>query len=55
MLKSAQIIKQNSCTPTNAEQKPHTSQPHQQTSDIQNLQNTMKSLFEQMGTMKNLL
>jgi hypothetical protein len=30
-------------------------QSHQQTSDIQELKNMMKSLFEQMGTMPNLL
>jgi hypothetical protein len=39
----------------NTEQKPYTNQSHQQTSDIQELKNMTKSLFEQMGTMLNLL
>jgi hypothetical protein len=47
----AKITKQNSHTPTNIEQDPHTSQRHQQTSDMQDLKNMMESLFEQMGTM----
>jgi hypothetical protein len=51
----AQITKQNSYTPTNIEQEPHINQSHQQTSDIQELKIVMKSLFEQMGTMLNLL
>jgi hypothetical protein len=41
--------------PTNIEQEPHTNQSHQQTSDMKDLQNIMKSLFEQIGTMLNLL
>jgi ABC-type lipoprotein release transport system permease subunit len=51
----AQIIKQNSYAATNIEQDQHINQPHQQTSDIQDLKNMTKSLFEQMGTMLNLL
>jgi hypothetical protein len=39
----------------NTEQYPHINKSHQQTSDIQELKNMMKSLFEQMGTMLNLL
>jgi hypothetical protein len=51
----AQATKQNSCALTNIEREPHTNQPHQQASSIQDLKNMMKSLFEQMGTMLNLL
>jgi hypothetical protein len=51
----AQIPKQNSYADKNIEQEPHINQPHQQTSDIQELKNMMKSLFEQMGNMLNLL
>jgi hypothetical protein len=47
----AHITKQNSYTATNIEQEPHINQPHQQTSNIQDLKDIMKSLFEQMGTM----
>jgi hypothetical protein len=43
--------KQNSYAPTNIiEQEPHTNQSRQQTTDIQELKNMMKSLFEQIGT-----
>jgi hypothetical protein len=49
----AQITKQNSYAPTNIKQEPHMNQLHQQTSDIQYLNNMMKILFEQMGTMLN--
>jgi hypothetical protein len=41
--------------PTNIDQEPHTNQSHQQTSDMQDLKNMMKRLFERMGTMLNLL
>jgi hypothetical protein len=51
----AQITKQNSYAATNIEQDQHINHSHQQTSDIQDLKNMMKSLFEQMGTMLNLL
>jgi hypothetical protein len=51
----AQITKQNFYAPTNIEQELHINQPHQQTSNIPDLKNTMKSLFEQVGTMLNLL
>jgi hypothetical protein len=51
----AQVTKQNSYAATNIEQDPHINQPHQQTIVIQDLQNIMKSLFEQIGTMLNLL
>jgi hypothetical protein len=51
----AQNTKQNSYAATNIEQDQHINQSHQQTSDIQNLKNMIKSLFEQMGTMLNLL
>jgi hypothetical protein len=51
----AQIKEQNSYTPTNIEQEPHINQYHQQTNDIHDLKNIMKSLFEQLGTMLNLL
>jgi hypothetical protein len=37
------------------EQEPHINQCHQQTSDVQELKNMMKNLFEHMGTMINLL
>jgi hypothetical protein len=50
-----QITKQNSYAATNIEQDQHRNQPHQQTRDIQDLKNVMKSLFEQMGSMLNLL
>jgi hypothetical protein len=51
----AQITKQNSYAATNIEQDQHINQSHQQTRDKQELKNMMKSLFEQMGTMLNLL
>jgi hypothetical protein len=51
----AQITKQNSYAATNVEQDQHVNRPLQQTSDAQDLKNMMKSLFEQMGTMLNLL
>jgi hypothetical protein len=51
----AQITKQNSYVPTNTEQEPHINQSHQQTKDMQECKNMMKSLFEQMGTMLHLL
>jgi hypothetical protein len=50
----AQITKQNSYAATSIEQDQHINQPLQQTSNIQDLKNMMKSLFEQMGTMLNL-
>jgi hypothetical protein len=50
----AQITKQNSYAATNIEQEQHINQPHQKTSNIQDL-NMMKSIFKQMGTMLNLL
>jgi hypothetical protein len=50
----AQITKQTSYAATNIEQDQHINQSHQQTSDIQDLKNMMKSLFEQMETMLNL-
>jgi flagellar biogenesis protein FliO len=37
------------------EQEPQTNESHQQSSDNQDFQNMMKSQFEQMGTMLNLL
>jgi hypothetical protein len=40
----AQITKQNSYAATNIEQYQHMNQPHQQTSDIQDLKNMTKSL-----------
>jgi hypothetical protein len=51
----AQITKQNSYAATNIEQDQHKIQPYQQTNDIQDLKNMMKSLFEQMVTMLYLL
>jgi hypothetical protein len=51
----AQITKQHSYADTNIKQDQHINQPLQQTSDIQELKNMMKSLFEQMETMLNLL
>jgi alpha-L-fucosidase len=51
----AQVTKQNSYAATNIEQDQHINQPLQQTSDIQDLKNMMKSLFEQVGTRLNLL
>jgi hypothetical protein len=50
----AQISKQNSYACTNIEQEPHINQSYQQISYIQEL-NMTKNLFEQMGTMLNLL
>jgi hypothetical protein len=41
----AQIIKQNSYTPTNMKQEPHTNQSHQQTSDMQDLRNNEKPVW----------
>jgi hypothetical protein len=49
----AHITKQNSYAPTNTEQEPHENQSHQQTSDMQDLKNIMKSFLEQMGIMLN--
>jgi hypothetical protein len=51
----AQVTKQEFQATTNIEQEPHIKQSHQQTSDMKELQNMMKSLFEQMGTIINLL
>jgi hypothetical protein len=57
----AQVTKQSSYTPTpienvqNVHNVQYTNQHHQQTSDIQELKHMMKGLFEQMGTMLNLL
>jgi hypothetical protein len=51
----AQVTKQKSNAPKNIEQEQHTNQSHKQTSCIQELKNTMKSLFEQIGTTINLL
>jgi hypothetical protein len=51
----AQINKQNSYVPIYIEKEPHTNQSYQRTSDDEDLLNTMKSLFEQMGTIVNLL
>jgi hypothetical protein len=51
----AQVTKQNSYSATNIEQTPRIDQPYQQTSDIRDLKYMLKSLFEQMGTMINLL
>jgi hypothetical protein len=51
----AQITKPHSDAPTNTEQETQINQPHQQTSDIQELKNMMKCFFEQTGTMLNLL
>jgi hypothetical protein len=51
----AQITKQNSYAAPNIQQDQHINQSHQQTSDKQDLKNMMKSLFEQMGSMLNLL
>jgi hypothetical protein len=46
---------QNSYAPTNIAQESPINQSYQQTIDIQELRNMMKSRFEQMGTMLNLL
>jgi hypothetical protein len=51
----APITKYNFYTFTNIERVPHIYQSHQQTSDKQKLKNIIKSLFEQMGIMLNLL
>jgi hypothetical protein len=51
----AQITKQNSYTPAPLEEVPNTIQPHQQNSDMQELKNMIKGLFNQLGTMLNLL
>jgi hypothetical protein len=51
----AKITKQNSYAATNIEQEQHINQLHQETSDIQDLKNMTKSLFEQMRTMLNPL
>jgi hypothetical protein len=48
-------ITKHSYAAINIEQDQHIYQPLQQTSDIQDFKNMMKSLFEQMGTMLNLL
>jgi hypothetical protein len=50
----AQITKQNYYVSANTEQDPHIFQSHQQTSDIQELKNMMKSLSEQKRTALNL-
>jgi hypothetical protein len=50
----AQITKQNSYAATNIGQDQHINQLLQQISDIQDLKNMMKSLFEEMETMLNL-
>jgi hypothetical protein len=50
-----QVTKQEFHVPTNTEQAPYIKQSYQQTSDMQELKNMMKSLFKQMGTMINLL
>jgi hypothetical protein len=44
-----------SYTPTQVDGLQYINQPHQQNSDIHELKNMMKGLFEQMGTMLNLL
>jgi hypothetical protein len=49
----AQVTKQKSYAPTNIEHESHINQSHQQTCDMQELKKMMKSLFEQMATMKN--
>jgi hypothetical protein len=46
----AQITKQNSYAPTNIQQ-----EPYQQTSSMHDFKNMLKSLFEQLETMLNLL
>jgi hypothetical protein len=51
----AQITKQNSYAPIHIKQVPHINQSHQQISAIQNFKDMMKSPFEQMATMLNLL
>jgi hypothetical protein len=51
----AQITKQNSYAATDIEQDQHINQPHQQISELQELKDTMKNIFEQMGTMLSLL
>jgi hypothetical protein len=42
----AQVTKHISCSPTNVEQEPHTNQPRQQTIEIQDLKNMIKSLSD---------
>jgi hypothetical protein len=54
-IKETELTKQNSYMHTNIKQEPHTNQSHQQTSDIEGLKNMMKSLFEEMETILNLL
>jgi hypothetical protein len=51
----AQVTKQNSYTLTQIENVQYMNQPHQQNSDIHELKNMMKGLFEQMVTMLNVL
>jgi hypothetical protein len=51
----AELTKQKSYTHTQIENVQNTNQPHRQNSDIHELKNMMKGLFEQMGTMLNLL
>jgi hypothetical protein len=51
----AQATKQNSYTPTQIDDLQYINQPHQQNSDIHELKNMMKGIFEQIGTMLNLL
>jgi hypothetical protein len=51
----AQITKQNSYDPTNIEQGPYISYTYQQTSDIHDFKNMMKTLFQQRGNKLKLL
>jgi hypothetical protein len=51
----AQIIEHNISTPSFPEQDPRITQLLQQPTDIQDLKHLMKTLFEQLGTMLNLL
>jgi hypothetical protein len=44
-----------SYTPTQIDDIQYINQPHQQNSNIHELKNMMKGLFEQMGTMLNIL
>jgi hypothetical protein len=48
-------MKPNSYALTNKEQEPRINQSYQQTSDIRELKNMMKSHFEHLGVMLNLL
>jgi hypothetical protein len=51
----AQVAAHNSPATSSTNQTPHPSSPLQQTSDIHDLKDMMKRLFEQMSTMLNLL